>query len=96
MSTNLSNAAYEVLKTDMVELIGKIRKAVMEVALDVANEDQANKADAFTVDIAASAVMKELAEFIIQGSIDAEDWCPLLHPSQLKRKYARTWWSIKK
>lgn len=96
MSSQLSNAAMEVLKIDMVELIGKLRAHVMDVARDVAYEDSADHADEFTVDIAAATVMKELFQFLTQGTIEVEEWCPVLHPRQLRKKYARVWWNVKK
>ena len=97
MSTRLSNAAYEVLKIDMVlTVIPAVRKAIMDTAYDVAYEDSADHADEFTIDIAATAVMKELAQFLIQGTVEVEDWCPLLHPRQLRKRFARTWWNVKK
>lgn len=68
----------------------------MDVARDVAYEDSADHADEFTVDIAAATVMKELSQFLTQGTIEVEEWCPVLHPRQLRKKYARVWWNVKK
>lgn len=94
----LSKAARQVLNTDMVlTVIPAVREAIMATAQDVAREDNIDEKDPFFVDEIASEVILVLCNFLTQSYIDTGDGLsPLIHPSQLKPKYSRKYFGVKK
>lgn len=96
MYGNIGRAAYDVLKVDMcLTVIPQLRKILKSAAQDVAYEISGDYADEFAVDYAANAIIHELCNFLTQSEVIVEDE-PLIHLSQVKPKYARAFWNVKK
>jgi len=93
----LSKAAMNVLRIDMVlTVLPAVKEAILATAQDVAREDNLGDSDPFFTDQVASVVIQELCNFLVQADVVVEAEYPLIAPSQLKSKYFRAWFGVKK
>lgn len=87
------SAAHDILLTDLViTVMPALTKAVYDAARDVAMQ-RGNEEDTFAIDEAASEILREVAGFILQCTVEADDE-GLVHPRQMTEEHFKAYWNV--
>jgi len=87
------SAARGIVLTDLViTVMPALTTALFDAARDIAQE-RSHPGDAFAIDEAASELLREVAGFILQCEIEANDE-GLIHPRQLTEAHFKSFWDV--